>query len=95
MIGDLEWSCSEISRRTASSEDEVKRIACLVSRGDGERVRSKEERSGKKEAERNESKVDVGRLKSPRTVRGEPSSGKELIKASSSLMNSPREPGGR
>lgn len=47
------------------------------------------------EAERTESKVDVGRLKSPRTVRGEPSSGKELIKASSSLMNSPREPGGR
>ena len=28
-------------------------------------MRSKEERSGKKEAERNESKVDVGRLKSP------------------------------
>ena len=43
-------------------------------------MRSKEERSGKKEAERNESKVDVGRLKSPRTVRGEPSSGKELVK---------------
>ena len=52
-------------------------------------MRSKEERSGKKEAERNESKVDVGRLKSPSTVRGEPSSGKELIKVSSSLMNSP------
>ena len=58
-------------------------------------MRSKEERSGKKEAERNESKVDVGRLKSPRTVRGEPSSGKELIKASSSLMNSPKVDEGR
>ena len=33
MVGDLEGSCNEISGRTASSKDEVKRIACLVSRG--------------------------------------------------------------
>ena len=33
VVGDLEGSCNEISGRTASSKDEVKRIACLVSRG--------------------------------------------------------------
>ena len=31
VIRDLEWGYSEISRRTASSKDEVKCIACLVS----------------------------------------------------------------
>ena len=31
VIRDLEGGCSEISRRAASSKDEVKRIACLVS----------------------------------------------------------------
>ena len=31
VIKDLEGGCSEISRRTASSKDEVKHIACLVS----------------------------------------------------------------
>lgn len=33
MVGDLEGSCNEVSGRTASSKDEVERIACLVSRG--------------------------------------------------------------
>jgi hypothetical protein len=30
-VRDLEGGCSEINRQTASSKDEVKRIACLVS----------------------------------------------------------------
>lgn len=37
----------------------------------------------------------VGRLKSPSRIRGVPSSGKELIRASSSSRKSPRDPGGR
>ena len=45
VIRDLEWGCSEISSRTASSKDEVKRIACLVNwrgLGKGEVKRGKE-----------------------------------------------------
>ena len=50
---------------------------------------------GKRELERNESKADIGRLKSASTKSGEPSSGNQLITVSSSLRNSPRTPGGR
>ena len=53
VIRDQEGGCSEISRRAASSKDEVKRIACLVSwrgLGNGEVKRGKE---GMTELERN------------------------------------------
>jgi hypothetical protein len=41
VIRGLEGGCSEISRRAASSKDEVKHVACHVSWRDWERVRSK------------------------------------------------------
>ena len=44
VIRDLEGGCSEISRRTASSKDEVNCIACLVS---GRRLGNGEVRRGK------------------------------------------------
>ena len=37
----------------------------------------------------------LGRLKSPRRISGVPSSGKKLIRVSSSSRKSPRDPGGR
>jgi hypothetical protein len=45
VIRDLEGSCSDISRRAASSKEEVKHIACIVSwrgLGKGEVRRGKE-----------------------------------------------------
>ena len=66
-IRDLEEGCSEISRRTASSKDEVKNIACLVSWWGLRKREVKRGEEGKRELESNESKEDVGRLKLPST----------------------------
>jgi hypothetical protein len=52
VVGDLEGSCNEVSGRTASSKDEVERIACLVSRGgrwEGEVKRGEEWKEGGRE----------------------------------------------
>ena len=64
VIRALEGGCREISRSTASSKDEVKCIACLVSgrglgKGEVERGKEGKERVGKKLIEGRRREVEV------------------------------------
>jgi hypothetical protein len=65
VIRDLERGCSEISMRTASSKDEAKRIACLVSgRGLGKEAR-RGKRGVKKLIEGRRREVEVAQYEEP------------------------------